>query len=131
MEILLYLVYNKFKSMELQERINVLIQGAEIAQQKGALSLKEAYYAKIAVDALKSNTSVKEALKILVNVAAVGQKAGAYKLNDAALLYQATDNIDALFQQPQQPPVQQPVPTTAEPVQEKPVTTKKTKKESE
>ena len=126
-------MYNKFKSMELQERINVLIQGAEIAQQKGALSLKEAYYAKIAVDALRSNTSVKEALKILVNVAAVGQKAGAYKLNDAALLYQATDKIDELFQQPpvQQPPVQQPVPTTAEPVQEKTVATKKTKKESE
>lgn len=114
--------------MELQERINVLIQGAEIAQQKGALSLKEAYYAKIAVDALKNNTSIKEALKILVNVAAVGQKAGAYKLNDAALLYQATDKIDELFQQP---PVQQPVPTTAEPVQEKTAVTKKTKKESE
>ena len=125
-------MYNKLKSMELQERINVLTQGAEIAQKKGVLSLKEAYYAKIALDALKNNTSIKEALNILVNVANTGQKGGAYTLNDAALLYLASDNIESIFQAPQpQPapqPVQQPVQTTATPVAEK---KPRTKKESE
>lgn len=105
--------------MELQERINVLIQGAELAQQKGALTLKEAYYAKVAVDALKNNTSIKDALNILIGVANKGQQKGAYKLNDAALLYQASENIEAVLQQPQ-PREVQPVPTTAEPVQEQP-----------
>lgn len=124
MKILLYLVYNKFKSMELQERFNVLIQGAEIAQKKGVLSLKEAYYAKLAVDALKNNSSIKDAVNILVKVATVGQKAGAYSLNDAALLHMATDNIESLIQAPQQ--VEQPVQTTATPVEKNPK-----KKESE
>lgn len=124
MKILLYLVYNKFKSMELQERFNVLIQGAEIAQKKGVLSLKEAYYAKLAVDALKNNSSIKDAVGILVKVAIVGQKAGAYSLNDAALLHMASDNIDALLVPKTE---DAPVPTTAAPVEQKP----KTKKESE
>lgn len=113
-------------SMELKERIDVLKQGAELAQKKGALSLKEAYYAKLAIDALNSNTSVKDALDILVKVAIVGQKAGAYSLNDAALLHLASDNIESVLQ------AAQPVPTTATPVQQKPVEQKsKSKKESE
>ena len=105
--------------MELKERIDVLKQGAELAQKKGALSLKEAYYAKLAIDALNSNTSVKDALDILVKVAIVGQKAGAYSLNDAALLHLASDNIESVLQ------VSQPVPTTATPVEK----TGKSKKE--
>ena len=58
--------------MELQERINVLIQGAEIAQKNGALTLDEAYYAKQAVDALKNNVSHKAAIDILIKIASIG-----------------------------------------------------------
>lgn len=114
--------------MELQERINVLIQGAEIAQKKGALSLKDAYFAKLAIDALKNNSSIKDALEILVKVAVSGQKAGVYSLNDAALLYLASDNIESALQPPA-PQVPQPAPQPA-PQEPEVKVAKKTKKES-
>ena len=58
--------------MELQERIHVLTQGAEIAQKNGVLTLDEAYYAKQAIDALKKGVSIKEALEILIKIATNG-----------------------------------------------------------
>ena len=111
--------------MELQERINVLIQGAEIAQKNGALTLDEAYYAKQAVDALKNNVSHKAAFDILIKIAVSSQKKGVYTLRDAYLLYLASDNIDSVIPAPA-PVVEQPSTTTATPVDKKP----RTKKES-
>ena len=108
--------------MELQERINVLIQGVELAQKAGALSLDEAYYAKQAIDALKKGVSLKEAFEVLIQVITIGQKKGVYTLRDSHLLYLAVDNYEALItppappapqvQQPVQQQVQQPVPQT-------------------
>ena len=123
-------MYKKFKNMELQERINILKQGAEIAQKNGALTLKEAYYTKLALEALKNNPAHKDALNILVGIANTGQKNGVYSLNDASLLYMACDNIEgalAAATQPQPQPQQaQPVETTATPVEK---VKKKTTKE--
>ena len=109
--------------MELQERINILTQGAELAQKNGALTLDDAYYAKQAIDALKNNTSHKAAIDILIKIVNTGQKKGVYTLRDAHLLYLALENIESVIPVPV---VQaQPVP---EPVVEKKAP--KTKKES-
>ena len=86
--------------MELQERINILIQGAEIAQKNGALTLDDAYYAKQAVDALKNNVSHKAAFDILIKIANTGQKKGVYTLRDAHLIYLATENIESAIPVP-------------------------------
>ena len=86
--------------MELQERINVLIQGVELAQKAGALSLDESYYAKQAIDALKKGVSLKEAFEVLIQVITIGQKKGVYTLRDSYLLYIAVDNYESLIETP-------------------------------
>ena len=110
--------------MELQERINVLKQGAEIAQRNGVLTLDEAYYAKQALDALANNTAYVEAFGILSKVAAIGQKKGVYTLKDAYLLYLATTNYESVIPQPQPQPQPQPAAEAPQP------TRRSTKKES-
>lgn len=118
--------------MELQERINVLTQGAEIAQKNGALTLDEASYAKQAIDALKNNVSHKAAFDILIKIAQTAQKKGVYTLRDAYLLYLASENIESVIPrpqpqaQPQPTPAPQPEVTTATPVERK----SRSKKES-
>lgn len=118
--------------MDLQERINVLIQGAELAQKNGALTLDEAYYAKQAVDALKNKTLYKPAFDILIKTAITAQKKGVYSLKDACVIYLASENIESVIpqQQPQQqapqPQVVEPTPAPT-PVEKK---TRATKKES-
>lgn len=86
--------------MELQERINVLIQGVELAQKAGVLSLDESYYAKQAIDALKKGVSLKEAFEVLIQVITIGQKKGVYTLRDSYLLYIAVDNYESLIETP-------------------------------
>lgn len=86
--------------MELQERINVLIQGVELAQKAGALSLDESYYAKQAIDALKKGVSLKEAFEVLIQVITIGQKKGVYTLRDSYLLYIAVDNYESIIETP-------------------------------
>lgn len=89
--------------MELQERINVLTQGAELAQKNGVLTLNDAYYAKQALDALKNNVSHKEAFEILVKIINQGQKKGVYALRDSYLLYLALDNYESVIPVPAVP----------------------------
>ena len=109
--------------MDLQERINVLTQGAELAQKNGALTLNDAYYAKQAIDALNNNVSHKEAFEILIKIATTGQKKGVYSLKDAYLLYLAVENYESVI------PV--PVQTSPAPAAPAPQTGKRTtKKES-
>ena len=115
--------------MDLQERINVLIQGAELAQKNGALTLDEAYYAKQAIDALKNNVSYKEAFEILLKIATIGQKKGVFTLRDAHLMYLALENYESVLPQPvPQPVVAQPVVEQPQPVQH--TGRRSTKKES-
>ena len=105
--------------MELQERINIIKQGVEIAQKNGALTLEEAYYTKQALDALANNVSHKAAIDILTKIITTGQKKGVYSLKDSYLLYVALDNIESTI----------PVPTpTADAPQEEPEKRKGTKK---
>lgn len=83
--------------MDIQERIGILIQGTELAQKSGALTLDEAYYAKQAIDVLKQNALRKDAFEILLKIATIGQKKGVYSLRDAHFLYLATENYETLF----------------------------------
>ena len=106
--------------MDLKERINVLTQGAEIAQKNGILTLNEAYQAKLAIDALNNNTQHKAAFDILIKIAVNGQKKGVYTLRDAYVLYLASENIESAIPVPVQQPAPQPAP---QPVQQpKPAT---------
>ena len=91
--------------MELQERINVLTQGAELAQKAGALTLDDAYIAKKAIDAIKQNVALKEAMTILVQTAEKGQKKGSYTLRDAHLLYLASENFESSIPMPAPQPI--------------------------
>ena len=102
--------------MELQERINILKQGAEIAQKNGALTLEEAYYTKQAIDALVNNVSHKAAIDILVKTITTGQQKGVYSLKDSYLLYIALDNIESTIPVPT-PTVPPQVPTPTVPPQ--------------
>lgn len=86
--------------MELQERINIIKQGAEIAQKNGALTLEEAYYTKQALDALANNVSHQAAIDILTKIITTGQKKGVYSLKDSYLLYVALDNIESTIPVP-------------------------------
>lgn len=114
--------------MELQERINILTQGAELAQKNGALTLDDAYYAKQAIDALKGNVAHKAAFDILTKIANAGQKKGVYTLRDAYLLYLATENIESVIPTPvHAQPAQAPQPAPAQVSEKK---TPRTKKES-
>jgi len=100
--------------MELQERINVLFQGAELAQKAGALTIDEAYVTKKAMDALKNGIAYKEAFSILIQIAEKGQKAGVYTLKDAHLLYAAAEGYERVI------PIEQPAPQPAPVSQEGP-----------
>ena len=113
--------------MELQERVSILTQGAELACKAGVLTLKEASFAQQAIDAFKQNVSHKEAFEILIKIAQKGQKNGAYTLQDAYLLYLASQNYESSIPVPvQAQPVPQPAPQPAPQVVEQPE--KKTRK---
>lgn len=83
--------------MELSERINILRQGAELAQKAGVLSFDEAYFAKSAIDSLSRGENIRTGAEILVKIAEYAQKKGVFTLKDAYFVYLATDGIDALL----------------------------------
>lgn len=80
--------------MNLNDRISVLIQAAELSQKNGSLSLDEASIAKYAIDMIKKNKSIKECVEALIKIAQIGQTKGAYTLKDAYYIYVAISNID-------------------------------------
>ena len=89
--------------MELEERIDVIVQATELAQKTGALSLDDAVIAKQAVDALKEKKDLKDAFVILSKVVALGQKRGAYTLRDAYFVYLALDGLEDLLNESSTP----------------------------
>lgn len=104
--------------MDLQERINVLFQGAELAQKAGALTIDDAYIAKKAMDALRNNVAYREAFTILGDIAEKGQKAGVFSLKDAFLLYSAISGYEQVIPNEMPDPAPQQAPQVEpEPVQ--------------
>lgn len=96
--------------MELKERLNILVQAAELAQKAGILTLDEASIAKQAIDLINANQGLKAAANALVQVAIQGQRKGAYTLKDAYIIYLATDGINDAFPVEQPPvPVEKPI----------------------
>lgn len=80
--------------MELNERFSVLIQGAQIAQSKGVLSLDDAVYVKNAIESIKRNENLDIAVKILVRTIESAQLKGCYTLRDAYVLFIASHEIE-------------------------------------
>ena len=80
--------------MDLNERFNVLVQGVELAQKKGILSLENAVEAKNAIDTIQKGEKLKESLGSLAAMCEFAQKSGTYNLHDAAFLYSAIDGLD-------------------------------------
>lgn len=83
--------------MELNERLNILVQAAELAQKAGILTLDEASITKQAIDLVSTGNGLKTASNVLVQIAIKGQKRGAYTLKDAYFIFLAIDGIDDLF----------------------------------
>ena len=81
--------------MDLNERFNVLVQGVELAQKKGILSLENAVEAKNAIDTIQKGEKLKESLGSLAAMCEFAQKSGTYSLHDAHYIYEAIDGIDA------------------------------------
>ena len=80
--------------MDLNERFNVLVQGVELAQKKGVLSLENAVEAKAAIDTIQKGEKLKESLGSLAAMCEFAQKSGIYNLHDAAFLYSAIEGLD-------------------------------------
>lgn len=80
--------------MELKNRLDLLSQAAEMAQQNGIFSLDDAVIVKKAVDSAKNNENLKESINVLVKIAQIAQKKGVFTLKDAFYLYMAIDGID-------------------------------------
>jgi len=78
--------------MELDERIEILIQSAELAQRGGVLTFDDAVVVKHAIDVCKSKKgNVNEAIDTLIKLANVCQGRGVYTLRDAYYIYLATE----------------------------------------
>lgn len=83
--------------MELNDRLNILTQAAELAQKAGILTLDEASIAKQAIDLVSAGNGLKTAANVLIQIAIQGQKRGAFTLKDAYYIFLAIDGIDTLF----------------------------------
>ena len=80
--------------MDLNERFNVLVQGIEIAQRAGKLSLDNAVEAKTNIERIQNGDNLKESFAALTNLCEVGQNSGSYNLHDAHILFLAIDGIN-------------------------------------
>ena len=119
--------------MDLNERFNVLVQGVEIAQRAGKLSLDNAVEAKNVIEKIQKGEELKESFTVLTGLCEFAQAAGSYNLHDAHLLYLATedinDEIDKFIAENSQP-----LPPEGEddtPKQEIPISVEETKPEEE
>ena len=81
--------------MDLGEKLSILIQGCELAQKGGLLTLDEAVTVKRAIDLAKAGKELKTAVDVFNRVVTRAQKNGIYTFKDSYYLYLALDNIDA------------------------------------
>lgn len=120
---LLYLIYKddysykKIRTMNLNERFNILAQAVELAQKNGSLSLDNAVEAKKSIEEIQKGENLKENFATLVRLCEETQKKGVFTLHDAYVVYIATENIDAEIdnfvkagqeQKPEEPEQKQP-----------------------
>jgi hypothetical protein len=81
--------------MDLNERFNVLVQGVEIAQKSGVLTLDDAVKAKTAIDSIQKGENLRDVLFKLSEICEFAQKKGVYNLADAHTIFLAADKIGA------------------------------------
>lgn len=120
--------------MDLNERFNVLVQGVEIAQRAGKLSLDNAVEAKNVIEKIQKGEELKESFTVLTSLCEFAQAAGSYNLHDAHLLYLATEDINDEIDKFIAENSQQQQPEGADvnvPQQEIPISVEETKPEEE
>lgn len=79
--------------MTIDERINSLIQSAELAQANGLFTLDDAVVIKNTIENVKRGIDIEKSLSVLIKVAGVVQKHGLYSLKDAFQIYIAVNNL--------------------------------------
>lgn len=106
--------------MDLGEKLSILIQGCELAQKGGLLTLDEAVTVKRAIDLAKAGKELKTAVDVFNRVVTRAQKNGIYTFKDSYYLYLALDNIDADINLAMAPaPVSQPAAEVEAPPEKK------------
>lgn len=80
--------------MDLNTRFNVLVQGVEVSQKSGILSLDDAFNAKNAINEITNGENIKENIKILIDICEKAQKNGIFSIQDAHFIYSACEDID-------------------------------------
>ena len=88
-------------NMNLTERLNVLIQAANLSQKSGVFTLDEAFNAKSAINVISTGTLTQDfttAINVLIELAVSSQKKGAYSLKDAHMVYLAIEGIESELQ---------------------------------
>ena len=73
--------------MDIGQRIDVIKQGAELAQKSGALTLDDAYNAKVALMSIESNGPNMDAIDELIKTLEKGRTNGAYSFQDCYYIY--------------------------------------------
>lgn len=79
--------------MTIQERFKFLIQGVQVAQSKGVLTLDDAVYVKSAINLVEQNENLELAFKILLKTIETAQSCGCYTLKDSYYLYVAQNGL--------------------------------------
>ena len=81
--------------MDIGQRIDVIKQGAELAQKSGALTLDDAYNAKVALMSIESNGPNMDAINELIKTLEKGRTNGAYSFQDSYYIYIAINDIES------------------------------------
>lgn len=87
--------------MELNKRLDIIIQAVILSQKKGILTLEDAVNAKNAIDIIsigEMNQNFISAINILIEIIVTSQKKGIYSLKDAYMIYLAIYDIKDVLQ---------------------------------
>lgn len=115
--------------MDLNKRLDIIIQGVELAQSGGVLTLDEASLAKTTIDNIKVGNDIKKNISILTDVIIMAQKKGVYALQDSYFLYLALNGIENAIDNVQPVPIIETPVAEVPPVEKAPQKESKTKKE--
>ena len=88
--------------MEINNRLKILIQAAQVVQSKGALSLDDAVVVKTSIDNIVKNENVINSVEVLIKTAEIGQSKGCFSLEDAYVIYLSINGLIEELSKPQQ-----------------------------
>ena len=94
--------------MDINQRLDVIEQGAELAQKAGVLTLDEAYEAKSALIGIKSKGADMNSINTLIKVLEKGRSNGVYGFQDCYYIYLAINGIESAITPVETPDVSKP-----------------------